>query len=463
MKAIARLRILGIGALVGVFALGTSAQTPAAAPASAAAAPPAAEAVFTSAQLEQLAAPIALYPDSLVTQILMASTYPLEVVEAARWVKANPSLKGKELEAALLDQDWDVAVKALCGIPEALTQMNDNLDWTQDLGDAFLAQRADLLDAVQRMRGKAYEAGSLKTTEQQTVTQQPDKIIVIQSADPQVVYVPTYSPTVVYGGWSYPSYYYPSMYYPPPYAYGYGYGAMAFTAGVFWGAALSGGCNWGWGGGDVDIDINRNNEFNRNTNRNSNRTNASDRSGNRAGAKGGKGSFQHNPEHRGGVNYRDNKTAQKFGGQGNSNRVTRDQARGYDRGGAGGQRGGASASNRAAGGAGQRGGAGASNRASGGAGGGLGASNRAGGGASASNRAAGGASNRQTGASTRGSGASSRSGASSSRNSAYSGSRNSGFDRSSSSRGSSSRSGGYSGGRGGGGGGRGGGGGGRRR
>ena len=120
--------------------------------------------------------------------------------------------------------------------------MDENLDWTQDLGDAFLAQKTELMDTVQRMRGKAYDAGNLKTTEQQVVTQQADKIIVIQPANPEVIYVPTYSPTVVYGGWSYPTYYYPPMYYPPP----YGYGAMAFTVGVVWGAAI-------WGGGQLGL------------------------------------------------------------------------------------------------------------------------------------------------------------------------------------------------------------------
>ncbi len=215
-----------------------------------------------------MTAPIALYPDSLVTQILMGSTYPLEIVEAARWVKANPGVEGKALEDALKQQDWDIAVKALCGFPDVVTRMNDNLDWTQDLGDAFLAQQSDVLDSVQRMRGKAYAAGNLKTTEQQVVTQQPDKIIVIESADPQVVYVPTYSPTVVYPAPPPPTYY-PAMYAPPP----PGYGMMAFTTGVMWGAALSGGCNWGWGSSDVDIDINTSNTFNKNTNINASNTN----------------------------------------------------------------------------------------------------------------------------------------------------------------------------------------------
>jgi len=307
MEAIAQLRILGLALLAWAFVPGASAQEQAAPG-------------FTAAQLEQMAAPIALYPDSLVSQILMASTYPLEIVEAGRWSKQNPGLKGKELEEALKQQDWDPSVKSLCGFADVLKRMNENLDWTQDLGDAFLSQKSDLLDAVQRMRGKAYEAGNLKSTEQQVVTQQPDKIIVIQPAQPEVIYVPTYSPTVVYGSWYYPYWYYPPLYVAPrP-----GYGAVAFTAGVVWGAAVWGGCRWGWGRGDVDININHYNNFNRNTSINADRNNIKNKSGDRAG-------WNHNPEHRGGVNYRDGQTAQKYGAQGGSSRVTRDQSRGYDR------------------------------------------------------------------------------------------------------------------------------------
>jgi hypothetical protein len=364
---------------------------------------PAPAAGFSKEQLEQIVAPIALHPDPLVAQMLMAATYPLEIVEAGRWMKANPGLKDKALEEALKKQEWDASVKSLCGFPDVLKQMDDNLDWTQDLGDAFLSQKTELMDTIQRMRGKAYDSGNLKTTEQQVVTQQPDKIIVVQPANPEVIYVPTYSPTVVYGGWSYPTYYYPPMYYPPP----YGYGAMAFTMGVVWGAAIWGGCNWGWGGSDVDIDINRQNNFNRNTNIDGGRNQVSNRAG-------GKQSWQHDASHRGGVNYRDSKTAEQFGANSGSNRVSRDQARGYDRAGAGnstiGQRTSAST------------GAGGSRD--------LGASTRDAG-----------SSSRNPGASTRDAGASSRDG---SGNSAYSGSRNSSMDRSASSRGGTSRGGGMS-------------------
>jgi hypothetical protein len=418
MKAIARLRVLGVVLLACAFALTSGAQEPAAAPA------PAEAPAFTASQLEAMTAPIALYPDSLVMQILMASTYPLEIVEAGRWVKANPGLEGTALEEALKQQDWDVAVKALCGFPEVVTRMNDNLDWTQDLGDAFLAQQADVLDAVQRMRGDAYKAGNLKTTEQQVVTQQPDKIIVIESADPQVVYVPSYSPTVVYATPPPPTYY-PAMYAPPP----PGTGMMMFATGMMWGAALSGGCNWGWGGSDVNIDVNRSNTFNNNTNINANRTNIQ-------GGAGGKGSWNHNPEHRGGVNYKNGQTAQKYGAKGGSTRATQSQARGYSGGGKsagtmGAGQGGASAANRASGATGSRQPSSAAKS--------TGAAQRPS--ASAAQRPA--SSGQRASAAPSGA----------SKSSAWGGSKSPSSDRAASSRGSASRSGGGGGGRSGGGGG----------
>src|SRR6185436_5817348 len=133
--------------------------------------------LFTSDRLEQMAAPIALYPDSLVAQILMASTYPLEIVEAARWVEKNPELKGAALEEGLKQNEWDPSVKALCGFPTVLKQMNDNLAWTKDLGDAFLAQKTDLMDTIQMLRRKALDAGTLKTTEQQVVVQDKGTVV----------------------------------------------------------------------------------------------------------------------------------------------------------------------------------------------------------------------------------------------------------------------------------------------
>src|SRR5215475_14558643 len=174
--------------------------------------------VFQPEEIEQLVAPIALYPDSLVSQILMASTYPLEVVEAARWLRANKTLKGDALTTALEKQTWDPSVKSLVNFPQVLDMMNQKLDLTQRLGDAFLAQQKDVLDAIQRLRAKAQAQGNLKTTQEQTViVEQPaaeTTVIKIEPTNPQVVYVPTYNPTVVYGAWPYPAYP-PYSYYPP--------------------------------------------------------------------------------------------------------------------------------------------------------------------------------------------------------------------------------------------------------
>jgi uncharacterized membrane protein YgcG len=279
----------------------------------------AANAKFSTEQLEQIAAPIALHPDALLMQMCMAATYPIEVVQAARFVEQNPKLAGKELDNALKGKDWDASVKSLCGFKTVLKQMNDNLDWTQDLGDAFLGQQAELLDAVQRLRGKAHESGNLKTSEQQKVTVQEDKTIIIESPSPQVVYVPTYSPTVVYGPtWGYPTYYYPPMYTA-------GAAALSFTAGMIVGGAMWGGCNWGWGNSEVDIDVDHNYNFNKNTSNNVQRTSA-----NTTGAN--KSKWQHDPSHRKGAGYKDSATAQRYGGSQGSSRVTQDQARGYDRG-----------------------------------------------------------------------------------------------------------------------------------
>jgi len=254
--------------------------------------------VFKQEELDQILAPIALHPDPLVSQILMASTYPLEVVQADRWAKQNAKLKGDALTAALEKQDWDASVKSLVNFPQVLTMMSEKLDWTQKLGDAFLADQKVVLDTIQKLRAKAQESGNLKTTQEQTVIVE-EKIIKIEPANPQVIYVPSYNPTVVYGAWPYPAY--PPYYYYPP---GYVATSMfAFGAGVAMGAAW--GYAWGnsnWGGGNVDVDVNRNFNSNRNI----------DRSKYQGGDRGQGGRFQHNPEHRKGVSYRDQGTAQKF-------------------------------------------------------------------------------------------------------------------------------------------------------
>ncbi len=208
-------------------------------------------AAFSREQLEQILAPIALYPDDLIVQILMASTYPIEVVQADRWVKKNKDLKGDALTEALEKEDWDPSVKSLVNFPQVLSMMSEKLDWTQKLGDAFLGQEKDVMDTVQVLRKRAKDAGNLNTTQEQKVVVEKETII-IQPANPEVVYVPTYNPTVVYGAWPYPSY--PPYYYYPP---GYVPGAALFSFGVGLAVGAAWGYAWGganWHGGDVNID-----------------------------------------------------------------------------------------------------------------------------------------------------------------------------------------------------------------
>lgn len=255
---------------------------------------------FKPEELDQLLAPIALYPDSLLSQILMASTYPLEIVEAARWAKQDKDLKGDALTAALEKKEWDPSVKSLVNFPDVLAKMSENLVWTQKLGDAFLAQQKEVMDTVQKLRKKAEEAGNLKTTKEQKVVVEKE-IIVIESASPQVIYVPTYNPVVVYGPWWYPAYPPPPPFFPPPPGMFIGF-EMGFAAGAAWGYAW-GGCNWGRG--DIDIDINRNTTIN-------NKIDRSKHVNKVQGGEGGKGKWQHDSSHRKGIAYRDQGTEQKF-------------------------------------------------------------------------------------------------------------------------------------------------------
>jgi len=385
-------------------------------------------------QLDSLVAPIALYPDPLLAQALAASTYPLEIIQLQQWLEKNKNLKDKALADAVAKQSWDPSVQAMAALPDVVKRLADDIRWTTDLGNAFLAQQSDVMDAVQRMRKKAQDKGNLKSTEQQKVETkviESKSIIVVEQANPQVVYVPSYDPVVVYGPPIYP---YPPIYYPP---YGYYAAGMAlsFGVGVMMGAFWSGGWGWGCGwGGHNDITINRNNNFNRNSNINGgnrNNINGGNRpsnqpargSGNRAStqpARGGGGGdrWQHNPEHRGGAPYKDRATADRFGGTtrgdslGNRQSSARQQL---------GRQGGNLSSSRGEGaGIGNRGGgAGVGNRASGGGADRIGSRDlsRSGGG----NRDAfGGGSRGYSGSSARGS---------SSRGSSSMGSRGGGFSR----------------------------------
>lgn len=214
---------------------------------------------FSRAKLEQLAAPIALYPDALLTQILMAATYPLDVVQAARWRKANPGLTGSRLEQAVQSRTWDESIKGLTAFPVVLRMMDERLDWTEQLGEAFLAQQQELLAAVQDLRRRAEVAGYLKSSQQQRVTHSgsgPSSYVIIEPVDPEFVYVPEYDP-VVYGQWPYPDY--------PAYRW---YSSRRSEGRVFWfaAAAVIGTAlwaRWDWNRRQVAIDPVRFNRFNR--------------------------------------------------------------------------------------------------------------------------------------------------------------------------------------------------------
>uniref|UniRef100_UPI002FCC933B DUF3300 domain-containing protein n=2 Tax=Pseudomonas TaxID=286 RepID=UPI002FCC933B len=241
------------------------------------------ETVFLAEELDQMLAPLALYPDSLLAQVLMASTYPGNVADAVTWSKAHPDASGDAAVRQVADQPWDPSVQSLVAFPAVLVTLGQDPAWVQRVGDAFLAQPDAVMDSVQRLRRQAQAAGNLQSNEQQTVTVQPaapastttvvqpaaSQTIIIEPADPQVVYVPSYNPTVVYGSWPYPSY--PPVYYPPPPGYYFGSALVAglgFAAGVAIIDSLWGDCNWGRG--DVDIDVNRYNNINSNRQINAN-------------------------------------------------------------------------------------------------------------------------------------------------------------------------------------------------
>lgn len=269
-----------------------------------------------SEELDALVAPIALYPDNLLAQVLIASTYPLEVAMAAQWRMQNPNLQGTQLDMALATQTWDASVKALVEVPTALNQMNQRLDWTQKLGDAFLAQQKDVMDSVQRLRQRAQGAGKLMSTEQQKVVME-NQTIVIEQANPQTIYVPYYDPFDVYGGWPYAAY--PPYYWAAPPGYylgaGFAFGTGVAIAGAVWNNAFD------WNGGNVNVNVNRNDFTNidrTNINNVRDRTNAQ--------------TWQHNADHRRGTNYRDQATRERFG-QGNLAQTdARRDFRGFDQG-----------------------------------------------------------------------------------------------------------------------------------
>jgi hypothetical protein len=302
MAMVGTLSRLIMAALLCLLPLGALAQTPAAAPS---------QALLKPAELDQLVAPIALYPDPLLSEVLIASTYPLEVVQADRWAKSNSSLKGEALTAALAKQGWDDSVKALAQVPNVLTMMADQLDWTQKLGDAVLAQQPELMDAIQRLRGRAQANGKLQSTKELTVTvksaapaqggggqaqegQAPAQYIVIEPTSPTEMYVPYYDPAVVYGAWPYPDY--SPYYFPPPPGY---YAGGAIAAGIAFGSAVAiGHAIWGncdWGRRNINV-ANRNVNINNLDRSNINNFNK----------------WEHNADHRHGVKYNNADVRQKF-------------------------------------------------------------------------------------------------------------------------------------------------------
>ena len=372
-------------------------------------------------QLDSLVAPIALYPDPLLAQALAASTYPLEIIQLQQWISKNKNLKDKALADAVAKQPWDPSVQALAPLPDVVNRLANDIQWTADLGNAFLAQQSDVMDAVQRMRKKAQDKGNLKSGDQQKVETQvveSKSVIVIEPASPDIVYVPSYDPVIVYGAPIYP---YPAIYYPPAGYYAAGL-AISFGVGMMMGAFWGGGWGWGCGWGGNNVYINNNNNFNRNTNINRGNVGGARPSnpiagggrGNLGGAggiggpsgvggvggvggaggaggvggvggvggpggvggvggvggaggigsgnrpstlpAGGRSNWQHNPEHRGGAPYRDRATADRFGGTARGDTLANRQNRARQQ---LGRQGGNLASNRPGG------GDGLSNRASG--------------------------------------------------------------------------------------------------
>ncbi|WP_160938415.1 DUF3300 domain-containing protein [Teichococcus coralli] len=318
-----------VGLAAWPVAVGRAVAQPA--PAGAAQAAPADEDRLSQQRLEQLLAPVALYPDDLLMQVLTASTYPLEIVQAQRWLgqEDHRSLGGDALVQALNAQSWDPSVKSLVPFPDVLTLMNDQLDWTQQVGDAVLAQQEDVMNAIQTLRGRAQANGSLQSGPQQTVTvtqnvnvtptqgaavPPPQQTIAIAPTDPGQVYVPAYNPSVVYGSWPYPGS--PPYYYPPPTGWGVGNAiltGMAFAGGVAVVDSLWGWARPAWGRGDVDIDVNRFNNINVNRNRITNNR------------------WQHDGSHRHGVNYSSDRVRDRVGAHrpaGGDRAAAREQFRG---------------------------------------------------------------------------------------------------------------------------------------
>lgn len=286
---------------------------------------------FSQQELDQLIAPIALYPDSLLAHIFIAATYPLELVMAERWARENRKLPADQFTAALDRQPWDASVKALVPFPDVLEMMSQRLEWTQKVGDAFLAQQADVMDTVQRLRTRAHDAGNLKSTEQQKVIVEQE-IIRVEPANPSVVYVPVYDPWWVYGPWWWPAYP-PYVVYPYPAGVAIAPGFIWFGVGLFVGAYWGSWGYWGWHNHACYV--------NPSYYRGGHGGHGAPGSGavggawatRRQGAAGGVAAaqpWQHNPVHRRGVAYRNAATRDRFGQTNRAAVESRRSYRGYD-------------------------------------------------------------------------------------------------------------------------------------
>lgn len=260
----------------------------------------AADRVFSQEELDQMMAPVALYPDALLSQVLMASTYPDQVAEAAEWSKKNTEVNGDDAVKAVQDKPWDPSVASLVAFPQALAMMGDKPDWVSQMGDAFLADPEKVMDTVQGLRKKAREEGNLESSAQQTVVVEQassQTIIKIEPSDPQVIYVPSYNPTVVYGTWWWPAY--PPFYWPPPPGYGFAAGIVSgigFGIGIAISNSIWGGFDWYRH--DVNINVNRYNNININR---------------KIDVDSNSVSWKHNSVNRKGKGYADAKSRQEYG------------------------------------------------------------------------------------------------------------------------------------------------------
>ena len=292
---------------------------------------------LTPDQLNGLVAPIALYPDELVSQILVASTYPLELVEAGQWLQRNPGLTGPALTQAAQQQNWDPSIQALVVFPDLVKRLNPDITWTTNLGNAFLAQQPQVMDAIQQMRRNAEQAGKLASTPQQRVnntTENGQPIVEIQPANPAMMYVPYYDPADIYG---------PSLYYPypgwfyPPFVGGayFGFG-LGIPMGFYFGAGWGGWGGWGWGFGWGNHGLFVNNSFIHRYGFNASR----------GGGLSGRSAWAHDPSHRGGVPYANASVAGRYGGNTRQNLQSRGAGAGRTEGARGANSGGDRVGNR---------------------------------------------------------------------------------------------------------------------